>query len=181
MMIMGVAFWVKWGLLLFAQNASSTLASRARNSGSLLRHMIASFGSNGIWFVSLLFTTTTMVAIMTGHMGKHVAIASTVFYTVITMLGSISAHYLSMLTERGHSAVGARKNIAQIKTEDWEAAQYLLHQFRSRKTCDELVDMLVDYRKSHPEIVTSIPPLSFPNRRTGPTKEAKFSCQPNQK
>lgn len=44
--------WILWGVLLIIQNMSFTLVSRARNSGSIKFHAVASVGSNGVWFAS---------------------------------------------------------------------------------------------------------------------------------
>jgi hypothetical protein len=42
--------WIIWAGVLLAQNFSFTFVSRARNSGSLKRHVIAALASNGVWF-----------------------------------------------------------------------------------------------------------------------------------
>lgn len=76
-------------LILFAlvimQNASFTLVSRARNSNSLLYHLIASVLSNGLWLLVIrqvvmnLESTTMMVT-----------------YLIAAVIGSIGMHYVAM-------------------------------------------------------------------------------------
>lgn len=72
-------------LLVVAQNASFTLVSRARNSNSLLYHLLASIGSNGIW---LLVFRNMVVSI------NDVTLMWT--YLIASVLGSIGMHYLAM-------------------------------------------------------------------------------------
>lgn len=72
-------------LLVVAQNASFTLVSRARNSSSLLYHLLASIGSNGIW---LLVFRNMVVSI------NDVTLMWT--YLVASVLGSIGMHYFAM-------------------------------------------------------------------------------------
>lgn len=71
--------------LVVAQNASFTLVSRARNSKSLLYHLIASIGSNGIW---LLVFRNMVVSI------NDTTLMWT--YLVASVLGSIGMHYIAM-------------------------------------------------------------------------------------
>ena len=143
MIALPLTFWVKWALLLIAQNFSFTFVSRARNSGSLRRHMTASIFSNGIWFASQVFTTTTLIAIISGHFGVAMALLTAVFYTVTTLVGSIAAHYLSLKGEKGKGAVGANSKYAQqIPRDDWETAQYLLHHFRDKEKVETLLSVI---------------------------------------
>ena len=76
-------------ILFFAtilQNGSFTLVSRARNSDSILFHLLASIASNGIWFI-----VVNMVV------NKNVnTVALGVTYTTAAVIGSISMHWLSM-------------------------------------------------------------------------------------
>ena len=108
--------WLFWGLLLLLQNASFTLVSRARNSGSLGWHAIAAIGSNGIWFIS----NAIIVAVVAGIIGSagvkglidsgnwpKLVIAG-LFYTICTVVGSVSMHYVAMRwIETGKRKVGA--------------------------------------------------------------------------
>lgn len=71
--------------LVVAQNASFTLVSRARNSSSLLYHLLASIGSNGIW---LLVFRNMVVSINDNTL--------MLTYLVASVLGSIAMHYVAM-------------------------------------------------------------------------------------
>jgi hypothetical protein len=112
--------WLLWGVILIAQNFAFTFVSRARNSGSLARHAVAGVASNGVWFLSQTFVFRQMLAMMTGKYGVGMAIFIGLFYTTLTLAGSILAHYWALHTEKGKSAVGASKKYAQITKDDWE-------------------------------------------------------------
>ena len=43
--------WLLWAVNLLAQNFCFTFVSRARNSGSLKRHVVAAIASNGVWML----------------------------------------------------------------------------------------------------------------------------------
>lgn len=87
--------WVLWTALLFTQNVSFTLVSRARNSNSLLHHALAGLGSNGIWFLSQLILVDNFLSILkTGSVWQAVGVG--VFYTAFTLGGSIFAHWLAV-------------------------------------------------------------------------------------
>lgn len=93
--------WFFWALLLIVQNASFTLVSRARNSGSLGYHAIAAVFSNGVWYASQLILIDIAFR-GRGMEGLPIYIASTV-------LGSVAMHWLSMrYLERGKRRVGAQ-------------------------------------------------------------------------
>jgi hypothetical protein len=115
-----VTTWIVWAVILLLQNFSFTFVSRARNSGSLRRHMIASLLSNGVWFVSQGMIFTKLYKIMTGDYGLGMAAFTCAFYTAFTLLGSAIGHHISLLTEKGQASVGANKKYAQILKEDWE-------------------------------------------------------------
>jgi flagellar biosynthesis component FlhA len=94
-----------WFVLLVVQNAAFTLVSRARNSGSIGYHAIASVFSNGIWFVSQ-FILIGMVAKPDMPMMEIVKIGS--IYIVATVTGSLLMHWVSMkYLEKGKRKVGA--------------------------------------------------------------------------
>jgi hypothetical protein len=98
--------WFIWGVLLIIQNASFTMVSRARNSGSLLYHGIASIFSNGIWFLSQFILVDKFMTILKGNDWKLAAITG-LFYTACTIAGSLSMHYISMhYLEKGKRKVG---------------------------------------------------------------------------
>jgi hypothetical protein len=123
---MHISEWAIWGVILVLQNFSFTAVSRARNSGSLSRHAIAGIFSNGIWFVSQMFIFSKMYAMMTGKYGIGMAIFTGLFYTVLTLTGSILAHYYALHYEKGKSAVGANKKYAQITQEEWSQVKKLI-------------------------------------------------------
>lgn len=115
-----VTFWLVWALFLVWQNYAFTFVSRARNSGSLKRHMIAALQSNGVWFVQTLFVFTAFKAIIEGRYGWGMALFAALYYTAFTMTGSIYAHYRALKKESGMSAVGASKKYAQVPILEWE-------------------------------------------------------------
>jgi hypothetical protein len=98
--------WVAWGALLIIQNASFTLVSRARNSGSYPFHAAAAVGSNGIWLVSQFLLVNKMIATMTEESWLP-AIGMGIFYTTFTVIGSVGMHYVSVhYIETGKRKVG---------------------------------------------------------------------------
>ncbi len=64
---------------------------------------------------------------MTGKYGVPLAIFTSLYYTAFTMIGSLLAHYWSLKSEKGKSAVGASKKYAQITTEEWAAVKEKLN------------------------------------------------------
>ena len=118
--------WIAWAVILLAQNFSFTFISRARNSGSLKRHVVAAVASNGVWFLSQGIIFTKLYKVMTGEYGWRMAMFTGLFYTVFTLIGSVSAHYFSLRTEKGKSAVGASKKYAQITADEWRDTQEFL-------------------------------------------------------
>lgn len=112
-------FWAAWSVMLVWQNYAFTRVSRARNSASLKAHALAALQSNGVWFVQSLFVYSSFMSILTGGSGWPKALLMMLFYTALTMSGSIYAHYRSLKIEKGKTAVGANKKYAQITVEDW--------------------------------------------------------------
>lgn len=99
--------WILWAILLIAQNAAFTWVSRARNSGSIGYHAIASVGSNGIWFISNLLMVGSIVTMMQGAPWIQLVWLG-VFYTVCTVTGSLLMHWVSLKwLEKGKRKVGA--------------------------------------------------------------------------
>lgn len=103
-----------WAGILFAQNYSFTYVSRARNSGSLLRHLKAAVFSNGIWIYSNMLMLGPMFDYLTGKHGKGQQLVAGIVYTVSTVSGSMIAHFISKKTEKGKNAVGASDRYVQI-------------------------------------------------------------------
>lgn len=116
-------FWAVWSIMLVWQNYAFTRVSRARNSASIKAHVIAALQSNGVWFVQSLFVYSSFMNILTGGAGWPKAIAMLLFYTALTMSGSIYAHYRSLKIEKGKTAVGASAKYAQISVEDWKVVK----------------------------------------------------------
>jgi len=76
---------LKLFILVVAQNASFTLVSRARNSKSIMYHLLAAIGSNGIW----LLVFRQMVQ-------KYNDLPSGIVYIIASVGGSILTHYVAM-------------------------------------------------------------------------------------
>lgn len=113
-------FWVMIAALLFFQNFSFTFVSRARNSGSLKRHMIAAVISNSVWFATQVAALGPMIEIVTGKKGLWAAVIWSLWYTLWTVAGSLAAHWWALRSERGQAQVGASKRRAEISPEEWE-------------------------------------------------------------
>lgn len=96
-----------WAALLVVQNASFTIVSRARNSGSDMYHAIASVFSNGIWFVSQTFIIVSLLEIaQTATYGVWAVLL--VVYIACTVFGSVVAGKAARrFLERGNRRVGA--------------------------------------------------------------------------
>lgn len=115
--------WLLWAVVLFLQNISFTYVSRARSSGSLVRHVKASVFSNGIWIFSQMIMLGPLFDYLTGKHGRIPQIGSATLYTVTCVSGSIFAHWLALKTEKGKDAVGYSKKYAQIPVAEWEAVK----------------------------------------------------------
>lgn len=118
--------WLLWGLTIVIQTISFVFVSRARNSASLKRHMIASIFSNGVWFVGQMFVISVATEFLMGKHGVATQVLAGVYYTGMSLVGALSAHWLSMKTEKGKSAVGASTKYAQIPVADWEKVKKLI-------------------------------------------------------
>lgn len=117
---MSITTWVVWAIILLAQNFAFTFVSRARNSGSLNRHVLAAIGSNSIYLISLVITVGPMIGHLKGDHGILMQVWAVCFYTIFTVAGSVLAHYYSLKTENGKGAVGANSKYAQITKEEWD-------------------------------------------------------------
>ncbi len=100
------AFIAAWAALLVIQNASFTIVSRARNSGSDWYHAIASVFSNGIWFLSQTFLFVGLMEIVRnaswGQWGVLLGV-----YVVFTVIGSVFAgRFARTYLEKGKRRVG---------------------------------------------------------------------------
>lgn len=97
---------VLWALVLIVQNMSFTWVSRARNSGSLAWHALASVFSNGVWFLAFVFTFDYLKQVnATGDWLLAVGVGAV--YIVATVTGSVLAHHvLRRFFETGKRKVG---------------------------------------------------------------------------
>lgn len=153
-----------WSLILFFQNISFTYVSRARTSGSILRHLKASIFSNGIWIFSNMLMLGPMFDYLTGKHGVVAQVIVGLVYTVATVSGSLFAHYWALRTEKGSSAVGANKRYAQVPVAEWERVKEVIDGFaRVQKLAEDAYtlsvgstpDSGVSARKIAGEIVTT--------------------------
>lgn len=96
--------WLVWALLLIVQNAAFTWVSRARNSGSYAYHAVASVCSNGIFIIQMFFLVDKIH--QTKGFWQTTAVCAA--YTVFTVTGSITMHWVSInYLEKGKRKVGA--------------------------------------------------------------------------
>lgn len=149
---MTLTMWAWWAVILLAQNFSFTFVSRARNSGSLGRHIKAALASNGVWFASQAIAINAFLAIVTGKFGFPMAIFAGTFYTVFTVIGLVLAHYYSLRTEKGKSAVGANAKYAHIAVEEYEALKTKI-----AKLEDALINKVEEHIPFHVSVVP--PPM----------------------
>jgi hypothetical protein len=119
--------WFIWSLVLFLQNFAFTYVSRARSSGSLIRHLKASIFSNGIWIFSQMIMLGPLFEYLTGKHGHTLQLWAGAQYTLTTVTGSIAAHYWALRTEKGKNAVGASKLYAQVPVAEWAAVKKALN------------------------------------------------------
>lgn len=137
---MGNSIWLIWAANLLAQNFAFTFVSRARNSGSLKRHIIAAVCSNAIWIAQFQILIGPMMDYLSGKRGLLLQVAVGAFYVAFTVGGSILAHFWALKTEKGNSAVGANKSRAEITPEQWEAMQCAVG---ARVVAEELIDFAI--------------------------------------
>ena len=123
-----------WAAVLFAQNYSFTYVSRARNSGSLNRHLKAALFSNGIWIFSQMMMLGPMFDYLTGKHGLPLLVVAGAIYTVSTVAGSITAHIVAQRTEKGKDRVGAHKDVAQFTTEEGVIIRDFIAAYRQIQT-----------------------------------------------
>ena len=120
-----MTIWIIWALNLLAQNFAFTFVSRARNSGSLKRHVVAALCSNAIWMLQFQILVGPMMDFLNGKHGPLAQVAVGAFYTVFTVTGSVLAHYWALKTEKGKNAVGASSRRAEITPEEWDRVKRL--------------------------------------------------------
>lgn len=95
-----------WFLVLILQNAAFTWVSRARNSGSLAYHAVASVFSNGIFFFTNFYLIYTVSKSADTDVWTALGLAAV--YICGTVTGSVTMHYVSMRwLEKGKRKVGS--------------------------------------------------------------------------
>lgn len=95
---------VAWFFLLVVQTAAFTWVSRARNSGSIGYHAVASVFSNGIWFVS---NVLLIGVVAKPDMTWQVLSGLGAVYVSGTVTGAVLMHYASIRwLESGKRKVG---------------------------------------------------------------------------
>lgn len=103
--------YVLWAISLLLQNASFTWVSRARNSGSVKYHAVAAVCSNGVWFLNQFIVVDIIIKAIHTYKVSHnlwPAIGAGLFYTLFTVIGSVSMHWFLMRhVEKGTRKVGA--------------------------------------------------------------------------
>ena len=98
-----------WAVLLVLQNASFTIVSRARNSGSDWYHAIAAVFSNGIWFLSNGIIIFNVTEVFDRGSPAEFALLLTI-YIVCTVFGSVVAgKFARTHLEKGNRKVGYYK------------------------------------------------------------------------
>ncbi len=101
------ATFASWAVILLAQNAAFTWVSRARNSGSIGYHGVASIFSNGVWFASQVIVIDQIRQALISHDILRIVLTGA-FYTLCTVIGSVSMHaFLMAKVEKGKRKVGA--------------------------------------------------------------------------
>lgn len=101
--------WFIWVLLLISTSGTSTLASRARNTPSLMYHALAALGSHGTFIVSQLIGLDILVEVLRTH-DWHRATVACLVYASASTTGSILSHVIAMkFLERGNRRVGSYK------------------------------------------------------------------------
>ena len=104
---MSIWFWLAWVPILIFQNAVFTWTSRARNSGSVKWHGVASIFSNSTFFFMQVFLVKTIWDFINTDQTGPLLFAA-VFYTTFTTLGAVLAHKFLLKYEKGKKQVGSR-------------------------------------------------------------------------
>ena len=96
---------ILWFFILVLQSSFFTLVSRARNSGDITYHAIASVFTNSIWFVSQLFLISMIAK---PGMPIITLVKMGICYTIGTTVGSVLMHWIALkYLEKGKRKVGA--------------------------------------------------------------------------
>lgn len=96
-----------WACLLVLQNASFTMTSRARNSGSDWYHAFAAVFSNGFWILNMMFLFDPTRGLLTEAQSLAAKSVFVVIYIVATVFGSVvMGKLLREHFEKGNRRVG---------------------------------------------------------------------------
>lgn len=99
--------WIVWAIALVCQNASFTMVSRARNSGSVKYHALAAVLSNGIYFLVLAVAVDKINAARASH-SWPLFLGTAAWYTAWTVVGGVTMHsFLLRYVEKGARRVGS--------------------------------------------------------------------------
>jgi hypothetical protein len=121
--LLGLGSWALWAHVLLLQNWAFTYVSRARNSGSLTRHLKAAFLSNGVWWISQIIIFSKLYGYINGGNGIRAALLTGLYYTLFTLTGSLVSHAQALQNEKGKAAVGANANLKQVSIEEWATVE----------------------------------------------------------
>lgn len=99
--------YLLWAVLLILQNASFTMTSRARNSGSDWYHAFAAVFSNGFWILNMIFLFDPTRGLLAGAETLASKSVFVVIYIVCTVFGSVvMGRFLRRHFETGKRRVG---------------------------------------------------------------------------
>lgn len=108
--------WLLWAALLLAQNYTFTYVSRARNGENLREHLKAALMSNGVWFLQQIVGVVQIVTFYRN--GQYVALTfAGAWYTIWTVIGSLTAHYILVQKKRGNTVFSVRGVVSGIMHE----------------------------------------------------------------
>ena len=87
--------WIIWGIVLFLQNFSFTLVSRARNTNSLRFHAICSILSSATYILAQILLFGNLLSAF--HSADTLRMWQVgFFYMIVTTVGSLTSHYIAM-------------------------------------------------------------------------------------
>lgn len=105
--------WLAWALLLLSQNYTFTYVSRARNGENLREHLKAALLSNGVWFVQQIVGVVQIITYYHNEQWVLLSVAGA-WYTIWTVIGSLTAHYILVQKKRGNTSFSVRGVVAGI-------------------------------------------------------------------
>ncbi|MGH7261585.1 MAG: hypothetical protein ACREI9_13050 [Nitrospiraceae bacterium] len=102
---MGIAEWVLWAALLFAQQFTFLFSGRAKSSGSLTYSFVAGLGSHSTWFFSNLYFVRSILEFRDSPLLVKLGVCA--FYVTFCQAGTQLALRIAKRIERGNMRVGA--------------------------------------------------------------------------